>query len=154
MSKLEPAAWVVSIAALASLNLIEGWRSRELEAAVSVTPKELYRTLAQSQQHWQLIDVRPDPEGQYGDSHIPGSLPFPDCDPQKSPPAARNMVLSSEPAIIVSEDGDREVFLRCAKYFSRTRNLAGGMTAWVDANYPEDSGEYVPPSNRAGGGCL
>jgi len=43
---------------------------------------------------------------------------------------------------------------RCFARFTGARRLAGGMAAWVAAKLPEDSGEYAPPSVKAGGGCL
>jgi 3-mercaptopyruvate sulfurtransferase SseA len=56
--------------------------------------------------------------------------------------------------VLVTGSGDPAEGVRCAGYFTSARLLAGGMEAWSDANLPEDSGEYSPPSAKAGGGCL
>jgi hypothetical protein len=69
-------------------------------------------------------------------------------------PKVMERILPSVPTIIVSEDGDAEAFKKCATFFTSARNLEGGLEAWVDANLPEDSGEYIPPKPSAGGGCL
>jgi 3-mercaptopyruvate sulfurtransferase SseA len=55
--------------------------------------------------------------------------------------------------IVTSGDGGAEVE-RCLARFGAARRLAGGMEAWSQARLPEDSGEYAPPSVKAGGGCL
>jgi rhodanese-related sulfurtransferase len=64
-------------------------------------------------------------------------------------------VIPSVPTVIVAAgEVDAAAAEACAARFTAARVLAGGMEAWSDANLPEDSGEYVAPSSKAGGGCL
>jgi rhodanese-related sulfurtransferase len=154
MSRLEPVAFGVALALLALLVGAEGRRRVELERQVAVGPRELYRALARSQQGIQVIDVRPELAEGYDDSHLPGSLPVPSCDLARAPAAARERILRSAPTVVVSATGSRDEVGACLDRFTAARSLAGGMVAWSAARLPEDSGEYAPPSAKAGGGCL
>jgi 3-mercaptopyruvate sulfurtransferase SseA len=58
------------------------------------------------------------------------------------------------PTLIVSQTGDEPEARACLARFGAARVLAGGMEGWSAARLPEDSGEYTPPSVKAGGGCL
>ena len=144
MKKLEPLIWIGMIALFAALIVREGRRTSELEAKVFVSPEELYALLARSKVPPQIVDVR----DAYEDSHIPGAIPFPGCE------KASEWIIESRPSVIVTEEGDATLFAKCRERFTLSRNLAGGMTAWIDANYPEDEGEFAPPRTSAGGGCL
>ncbi len=152
MKLFEPFAWVLAIAVLSGLVAAEGRRRTELESRVSITAPELYRQLAKSQARWQIVDVRED--SAFEDSHVPGAIPFPGCDPARQPAAAVGRVLPSVPTIIVSASGADPEVRRCLSSFTAARALKGGMTAWEEARLPEDSGEFSPPSVKAGGGCL
>jgi rhodanese-related sulfurtransferase len=152
--KLEAIGWAAVLAVLAWFVVAEGRTRSDLERRVPVSAEELYRTLARSQATWQLVDVREDLEEGYEDARIPGALPMPGCDLSRAPEAARDRILPSVPTVIVTEDGTSEDLHRCAGFFTSARVLAGGMMAWSDASLPEDSGEYSPPSAKAGGGCL
>jgi len=151
---LEPLAYAVSLLVLAGLLAVEGRRRVELERRVPVEPKELYRLLAKTQSAWQLLDVRPDLAEGYGDAHVPGALPLPGCDLAAAPEAARDRILSGVPTVVISAEGDEPGLQDCLARFASARRLAGGMNAWSAANLPEDTGEYAPPSAKAGGGCL
>lgn len=151
---LEPLAWVAALAMSSSFVVLEGSRRAELDERTAVAPKELYKRIGSSQTKLQIVDVRPDPEENYEDTHVPGALPFPGCDVAKTPEGAKARILKSVPTIVVSADGDPKEFAACAAYFTSARNLEGGLEAWIDANLPEDSGEYIPPKPSAGGGCL
>lgn len=151
---LEPLAYGVAVVLLAGLLAVEGRRRTELERRLPVEARELYRLLSRPQASWQVLDVRADLVAGYQDAHVPGALPMPACDPARTPAAARERVLSTVPTILVSEDGDAAALRACLARFTAARALAGGMPAWSDANLPEDSGEYTPPSAKAGGGCL
>jgi rhodanese-related sulfurtransferase len=100
------------------------------------------------------VDVRPDLSGDYEDAHVPGAVPLPACDPARAPAAARSRIMSSAPTVIVSARGDDAEVRACLARFTSARSLSGGMAAWSAANLPEDTGEYAPPSVKAGGGCL
>ncbi|MCC7386546.1 MAG: rhodanese-like domain-containing protein [Deltaproteobacteria bacterium] len=151
---LEPLLWIGLVVLFAVLLFVEGRRAHALEAQIPLTPKELYQKLARSQVRLQLVDVRPELADNYEDAHIPGAIPFPGCDDAATPEAARAQRLSSAPTVIISADGDAALYQKCLARFTSARNLAGGMTAWDDASYPEDTGEYTPPKTSAGGGCL
>lgn len=154
MKLFEPFAWLLAAAALCGLVGAEGRRRAELEARVSLSAPELYRLLAKSASRWQIVDVREDLAAGYDDAHVPGAIPVPGCDPARTPSAAVGRAIPSVPTIIVSGSGADADFRRCLSTFSAARNLEGGMAAWSDAALPEDSGEYSPPSVKAGGGCL
>ncbi len=147
MKRLEPIAYAMLILLFSGLVFAEGRRQQELTTRIELTPKALYQQLARSQVRLQIVDAR---EEGFEDSHIPGAIPFPACDPS----AASEWVLASVPSVIVTSDGDAATFARCRGYFTTVRNLEGGFTAWDDASYPEDEGEYAPPHSSAGGGCL
>ena len=150
---LEPGAWFTIITVLSVLILGAGMKSAELREALPIPPKALYKILAKSKRTLQIVDVREDAE-EFEDTHVPGALPFPGCDLDKTPDEVRPHVLASVPTIVVSEEGDPEVFKKCQSFFKLARNLEGGIEGWTDEGLPEDSGEYVPPKPGAGGGCL
>jgi len=152
--RIEAVGWAVVLAALAWFVVAEGRTRSDLERQVPVPAQEFYRTLARSQATWQVVDIREDLAEGYEDARVPGSLPMPGCDLTRTPAAARDRILPSVPTVIVTADGTGEGLERCEAFFTSARVLAGGMEAWSDASLPEDSGEYSPPSARAGGGCL
>ncbi len=153
-ARLEPIAWAALLVALTAFVGVEGSRRAELEQRLPLAPKELYRTLARSRTAWQVVDVRPDLAEGYEDSHIPGAVPLPGCDLARAPASARDRIYPSVPTVIVSATGDEAEVRACLSRFTSARWLAGGMAAWSGARLPEDSGEYAPPSVKAGGGCL
>ena len=153
-ARAEAVAWAVALAVLSALVVVEGGRRADLERRVPVAPRELYRTLARSQTGVQVVDLRPDLENDYDDSHVPGAIPLPGCDPSLAPPGAAARIQRSVPTVLVSEDGGGEALSRCLARFTSARTLAGGMDAWDGERLPEDVGEYTPPSSKAGGGCL
>ncbi len=154
MKNIEPLVWAAVFLATAGWVGAEGQRRQSLETQVPISAKELYQKLARSQVKLQVIDIRPELEDNYEDAHIPGAIPLPGCDLSAAPPAAAAQILTSAPTIVVSADGDAGTFQGCSGQFKQARNLAGGMEAWTDAAYPEDTGEYMPPKAGAGGGCL
>jgi len=146
--------YLVAMLALSHLVVVEGHARGDLERRLAVEPRELYRTLARSRTGWQVVDVRPDLAGGYEDSHVPGAVPLPGCDEARAPAAARERILRSVPTVVVSARGGEPEERACLDRFTSARRLAGGMEAWNAASLPEDSGEYAPPSVKAGGGCL
>jgi rhodanese-related sulfurtransferase len=151
---LEPAGWIAALAVASGLVWGEGSRRVALEERVPVAPRELYRTLARSQTAVQVVDVRADAGEGYGDAHVPGAIPLPGCDLGRAPERARARIVRSAPTVLVGATGAEDEVLRCAGLFTAARRLAGGMEAWSGESLPEDSGEYAPPSSKAGGGCL
>ena len=151
---LEPVGYAAVLVVLAGLALAEGRQRIELERRVPVEPRELYRLLSRSSTTWQVLDVRPDLADGYEDSHVPGALPLPGCDPSRAPPEARERILPTVPTVLVSAGGAEPEVQACLARFAAARSLAGGMAAWSEARLPEDSGAYAPPSAKAGGGCL
>jgi rhodanese-related sulfurtransferase len=150
--------WLVytTIAGSLALSLFqEGARQNELLAQIPITGGQLLKSISQSQAKIQILDVRPTAtDDGYDESHIPGAIPFPGCDLQAAPEAARKQILEYAPTVIVSQDGSAEIFAKCRSQFKVVRNLAGGMQAWLDDSRPEDSGEYTAPRAAGGGGCL
>lgn len=151
---LEAVAWIAALALAAGLVWSEGSRRAVLEAKVPVAARDLYRTLARSQAAVQVVDVREDLSSGYADAHVPGAIPLPGCDLAAAPERARARIVRSAPTVLVGATGAASESARCAGLFTAARTLAGGMEAWSDASLPEDSGDYAPPSSRAGGGCL
>jgi rhodanese-related sulfurtransferase len=132
----------------------EGRRRSALEAQVPIAPRELYRTLAKGKSAVQVVDVRPDLGAGFEEARVPGALPMPGCALATTPEKARSRIVPSAPTVVVTASGDPAEAAACAGFFTSARLLAGGMEAWSDASLPEDSGEYTPPSTKAGGGCL
>jgi rhodanese-related sulfurtransferase len=151
---LERLGWVAALVVLAGLLLVEGRRRVELERRVPVEARALYQQLSRGAAALQLLDVRPDLADGYEDTHVPGALPLPACDLARAPEAARSRILATVPTVVISESGDEPELAACLARFTAARALAGGMDAWATARLPEDSGEYAPPSAKAGGGCL
>lgn len=154
MKNFEPYIYIALFFILGAGLLSEGARAAALDREAGVTPTSLYRELSKGSSKLQIIDVRPDPEENYEDTHVPGAVPFPGCDMGQTPEIAKKSIEMIIPTIIISEDGDEELFNKCSAHFTSARNLKGGLEAWVEADLPEDSGEYQPPSTGAGGGCL
>jgi rhodanese-related sulfurtransferase len=151
---VETGAWIAALVGLSAAVAAEGRTRADLERRVAIEPRELYRTLARSRAAWQVVDVRPDLAEGYEESHVPGAIPLPGCDEARAPAAARPRLLRSVPTVVISERGGEPEERACLARFTSARSLAGGMTAWSAARLPEDSGEYAPPSVKAGGGCL
>ncbi len=164
-AKVERAIYIGIIAVLAILLISFGKKEVELKKQIPLTAEELYKKLGNPKITLQIIDVRPyQPSEEEEDEaeevdyytllHIPGSIPLPECDESKAPEDALQQINPYLPTVIVSKDGDPEIFKKCAKKFSIVQNLKGGIEAWDDAGYPEDEGEYEPPAAGGGGGCL
>lgn len=148
--------WTVHVAVVAVLSgfvFAEGKRNVDLQGKLPISAQELYKKVAKSQTKVQIVDIREGEEA-YDDTHIPGAIPFPNCDVAAAPEKARDQIFSFVPTVVVSKDGDPQAYARCLQHFQLARNLAGGIDGWVEAGLPEDSGEYAPPRNSAGGGCL
>ncbi len=161
--KIERAIYIGLIVVLAGLLVSFGKKEVELQKQIPVTAEELYKKLANPNINIQIIDVRPyEPEDEdyddeylyYTDIHLPGAIPLPDCDESKAPEEAVEQINPYIPTIIVSRDGDPEIFQKCAQKFKIAQNLAGGIVAWDDAGLPTEDGEYEPPKVGGGGGCL
>lgn len=154
MKRLEGVLYVLAMVVLGVLLLGEGRRNTDLLARQAVSPKALYALLSNPQVKVQLVDLRPYDDDHYLDTHVPGSIPLPGCDFDKAPEAARERIYPYVSTVLITEDGDQAAFEACRAKFAQARLLEGGMTGWSDANLPEDTGDYSPPKNAAGGGCL
>jgi len=156
---IERGVFLAVIFALSGVLVSESRAQVELENQIPIHPKGLYDQLAKGEKP-QIIDLRPleddsnEDVGGYEYTHVPGSIPMPGCDPATTPEGALGQIQAGVPTIIVSAEGDAEEFKKCTAYFSRVRNLEGGMLGWMDEFLPEDEGEYVAPKAGAGGGCL
>ncbi|MBE2249689.1 MAG: rhodanese-like domain-containing protein [Myxococcus sp.] len=154
MKRVEGLLYVGAMALLFGVLFVEGRRSTSLDAREELTPKALYAVLSNPQVKVQLVDLRPYDDDHYLDVHVPGAVPWPECDPAKAPEAARERVYPYVTTVLITEDGKSPALEKCRETFRHARVLAGGMTAWSDALLPEDTGDYAPPKNAAGGGCL
>ena len=151
---LEPLGWAAALALSTSFVVYEGARRAELDAQTPLPPKQLYKLIGTSSVKLQIVDARPDPEDNYEDDHVPGAIPFPGCDAARVDDKVRPFLVPSVPTVIVTQDGDPQVFAACAAYFTAPQNLAGGFDAWEEAGLPTVGDVYVPPKPSAGGGCL
>jgi 3-mercaptopyruvate sulfurtransferase SseA len=154
MKQLESIIYVAALVVLSAVLLLEGRKTTELLAHQSVSPKDLYAQLSNPQVKLQIVDLREYDDDHYLDAHIPGAIPWPGCDDAKLPEKARERVYSYVNTIIVTDQGDGALFEKCRARFGQARLLAGGMAGWSAASLPEDTGDYSPPKNAAGGGCL
>lgn len=154
MRRLETILYVAAMSMLGLLLVFEGRRTTELLAHQALSPQGLYALLANPRVMVQIVDLRAYDDEHFLDTHIPGAIPLPGCDEAKAPAAARDRVYPYVNTVIVTDTGDVEAFEACRAKFGSVQLLAGGMERWSDANLPEDSGDYAPPKNAAGGGCL
>lgn len=163
--KIERAIYIAVLVVLSGVLLAFGKKEVELRNNLPMTVDELADKMSNPKLNLQIIDVRPyqpseEEEDEAEDTdfytgvHVPGAIPMPDCDMNKTPEDARPQISPYVPTVIVSKDGDPKVFEKCKKFFKFVRNLKGGIVAWDEAGYPEDEGEYEPPSAGGGGGCL
>lgn len=154
MKKLEQVIYVAAMVVLSVLLFAEGRRSAALDEKEEVAPKSLYALLSNPQVKVQLVDLRGYDDDGYLDTHVPGAIPMPDCDPSKGPPAAADRIYPYVTTILITQDGTGPAIEACRGRFALARVLAGGQEAWGGALLPEDVGDYAPPKNAAGGGCL
>jgi len=160
--KVERSIYIAVILVLAVLLVSFGKKEVELQKKIPITAEELYQKMSNPKIKLQIVDVRPltsdDDVGGYEDSRIPGALPFPNCDESQmnteNLKAALKNINPYLDTVIVSKDGDPAIFEKCASKFTKVQNLAGGMKAWQQAGFPDESGEYTPPKAGGGGGCL
>ena len=142
------------------LLLSFGKKEIQLQKNIPITADEVYKLL-QTNAGFQIIDVRPygsdesEDENTYYEAHIPGSIPFPNCDESKTPKEALEHINPYLPTIIVSQNGDVEIFKKCAQRFTIVKNLKGGFAAWNEKyeDFNEDD-EYSPPIIGSPVGCL
>lgn len=160
--KIERSIYIGIIVVLSVIVLSLGKKELELKKQIPITAEELYKKLSNPKIKVQVVDVREltssDEVGGYEDSRVPGSLPFPNCDETKmNTENLKEALKRINPymyTVIVSTDGNPEIFKKCAAKFNNAQNLAGGMKAWQEAGLPDESGEYTPPKAGSGSGCL
>jgi rhodanese-related sulfurtransferase len=156
---IERGAAYAIIFALSGVLVSQANARVEIERSIPMEAQVLYKSIAGGAKP-QIIDFRPledddnEDVGGYEYTHVPGSIPMPGCDPATTPEGALGQIQYGVPTVIVSADGDKAAYEKCAQVFSRARNLQGGMLGWMDEFLPEDEGEYVAPKAGAGGGCL
>ncbi|RMD46946.1 MAG: rhodanese-like domain-containing protein [Aquificota bacterium] len=164
-AKVERAIYIGIILVLGIVLISFGKKEVELKKQLPLTAEELYKKLGNPKITLQIIDVRPyeaseeeedeaEETDYYTGAHIPGAIPLPDCDESKAPEEALKQINPYLPTVIISKDGNPEIFRKCAQKFNIVQNLKGGILAWDEAGYPEDEGEYEPPKAGGGGGCL
>lgn len=154
MKRFEQLIYVAAMALLAVLLFSEGRRSASLDEREGVSAKALYAELSNPQVKVQLVDLRAYDDDGYLDTHVPGAIPMPECDPAKAPEPARERVYPYVTTVLITQDGQSPALEACRQRFAHARVLQGGMDGWSEARLPEDTGDYAPPKNAAGGGCL
>mgnify|MGYP000962779426 CR=1 FL=1 len=154
MKKLEQAIYVAAMVIVSVLLFAEGRRSAALDEKEAVAPKSLYALLSNPQVKLQIVDLRAYDDDGYLDTHVPGAIPMPECDPAKGPATAADRIYPYVTTILITQDGTGPALDACRGRFALARVLAGGQDAWSAALLPEDTGDYAPPKSAAGGGCL
>lgn len=149
MKRVELPVYVAVVAVLSALIFADGKKAAALDAERPIAPKELYGLLSNRNVRVQVVDLRPHDDDHFVDAHIPGAISAPGCALEQQPNAYPYLF-----TVIVTDEGDAAAFEACKMKFAAAKNLAGGMTAWSEANLPEDTGEYRPPKPSASGGCL
>jgi len=146
--KIERSVYIVVILVLAFVLFTLGKKEVELKKQIPITAEELYKKLSNPKIKVQIIDVREltssDEVGGYDESKMT----------TENLKEALKRINPYAYTVIVSSDGNQEIFKKCASKFTNVQNLAGGMKAWQDAGLPDESGEYTPPKAGGGGGCL
>ncbi len=150
---VEWAVYTATLAVLAGVLLNQGRANAQLQRQAPLSARAFYSELAHSQVKLQIVDARESAEA-FEDTHVPGAIPVPGCDLANAPQAVRDRVYPYVPTVVITDAGDGRAFGACSTQFALARNLQGGMEAWSAAGLPEDSGEWVPPKPRTGGGCL
>ena len=154
MKRAEPFIYAAVLAILSVALVAEGSRTTTLLAHRPVAPKALYAMLSNPQLKVQIVDLRAYDDDHFIDTHIPGAIPLPGCDEANAPESSRERIYPYVNTVIVTESGDAAAFEACRAKFGQAQLLEGGMEGWSNANLPEDTGDYTPPKNAAGGGCL
>ena len=157
---IERGVFLAAIAGLTLMLVSEGRTQVQLARDIPITAKALYDRMAKGET-FQLIDIRPlvDDEdedvGGFENLRLPKSTPMPGCSAGNTPNDALAQIKFDQPAIIITAKGNPQELAKCGA-FKRMRFLQGGVTAWSEAGYPEDEGEYTPPkpAGAGGGGCL
>jgi rhodanese-related sulfurtransferase len=104
-----------------------------LEAEREIAPQALYQAIRETPGKYQLVDLRDALE--FEDGHLPGAIRL---DPGE---AARGASVDRyRRTVIVTEEGDREVFEALVREFKLAANLQGGMMQWRMSRLPEVSG--------------
>lgn len=117
--------------------LVQGRETYRLSRSLTqeIVPQEAYGNLRKAPRNYQAIDVR-SPE-EYEEGHLPGAINIVGGILKEDP----GLDLYKE-TILVSEEGDEEVFKSLSQHFQVARNLAGGMLGWRMSRLPEESKTY------------
>ena len=116
--------YVAIIAVLLAALLVQGVREQRAALLVerSVAAADLYKSIRQAPGRYQVLDLRDALE--FEDGHLPQAI---------------NLERVRR-TVVVTEDGDRELFARAAREVKLAVNLTGGMMQWRMSRLPEVSG--------------
>ena len=104
-----------------------------MERNQEIAPKNAYAEIRKAPGRYQVVDLRETEE--FLDGHLPGAVNL-----------EAGFVLEDEPLdrykriIVVSEEGDPELFQALSQEVKLAANLTGGMTQWRMSRLPEGTG--------------
>ncbi len=126
--------YLVIIALLLGALLAQGVREQRaaLAAERSVAAADLYKAIRQAPGRYQILDLRDALE--FEDGHLPQAI---NLEPGALEAASIDRYRRT---VVVTEEGDRELFARAAREVKLAVNLTGGMMQWRMSRLPEVSG--------------
>ena len=126
--------YVAIIAVLLAALLVQGVREQRAALLVerSVAAADLYKSIRQAPGRYQVLDLRDALE--FEDGHLPQAI---NLEPDALEAASIDRYRRT---VVVTEDGDRELFARAAREVKLEVNLTGGMMQWRMSRLPEVSG--------------
>ncbi len=124
---------LIAILLFAALTTGARLQRAGMTQARAIEPEPLYQAIRQEPGRYQVLDLRA--AGDFEDGHLPQTL---NLEPGFVLPEAP--VDRYRPTVIVTEDGDPEMFRALAEELAQPRNLEGGMLAWRMSRMPEVTG--------------
>jgi rhodanese-related sulfurtransferase len=128
------AFYLAIIAVLLAALLVQGAREQRaaLAAERNVAAADLYQAIRQAPGRYQILDLRDALE--FEDGHLPQAINL-EADALEAASIDRY-----RRTVVVTEEGDRELFARAAREIKLAVNLTGGMMQWRMSRLPEVSG--------------
>lgn len=124
-----PELGLMGLLLLSLLFLLEARQTARVAQAAEpqdIGTVEFFTRFSKAPANYQVVDIRSREAFEKG--HIPVALHVPL--ENLGTPGLASTLDQWKTTLIVSEDGDPQVFLAAAAHFRKPRNLAGGMRAW------------------------